>query len=273
MSLQAKLSRKVENARKRNAKKVLMLSPEKEQCLSCGRFVVAGPMGLSRHFSIHPECSMMNESQIGKHRPGSTIHSSAVHVPPLGKSTEYTRLVDDDDDDDDFGTSTFSDLDDDHQELLTDAVDATFNHKESQPPDVNGMSSSDNSVAPLNFSNVFGNARSKRDDDDGLNRSMFSLEEEVQVDLLQTLKRLRCPMIAYDEVMKWAVRSCSRGHSFHDIPISSRKTVMDKLRDRVDFEGLTPILKKLYLPYSNVFVDVVISVPMLSLNLSFHVLS
>jgi hypothetical protein len=32
---------------------------------------------------------------------------------------------------------------------------------------------------------------------------------------------------------------------------------MDKLRDRVDFEGLTPILKQLYLPYSNVYVDVV----------------
>ena len=64
-------------------------------------------------------------------------------------------------------------------------------------------------------------------------------------------------MIAYDEVMKWAVRSCSRGHSFHDLPISSRKTVVDKLRDRVDYEGLSPIVKQLYLPYSNCTVEFV----------------
>ncbi|KAI2508819.1 hypothetical protein MHU86_5553 [Fragilaria crotonensis] len=91
----------------------------------------------------------------------------------------------------------------------------------------------------------------------GLNGALFSLEEEVQVDLLRTLQRLKCPMIAYDEVMKWAVRSCSRGHTFHDLPISSRKTVVDKLRDRVDYEGLSPIVKHLYLPYSNCTVDVV----------------
>ncbi len=80
-----------------------MLSPEKEQCLSGGQSVVAGPMRLSSRFSINPECWMMNESQIGKHRPGSTFHSVAVHVPPSGKSTECARLADDDD----FGTSTF----------------------------------------------------------------------------------------------------------------------------------------------------------------------
>jgi hypothetical protein len=58
MSLQARLSRRIKNSRGRNAKKVLMLSPEKDQCISCGRFVVAGPMGLSRHLSTHPQCSL-----------------------------------------------------------------------------------------------------------------------------------------------------------------------------------------------------------------------
>ncbi|KAI2495582.1 hypothetical protein MHU86_18941 [Fragilaria crotonensis] len=62
----------------------------------------------------------------------------------------------------------------------------------------------------------------------GLDGALFSLEEEVQVDLLRTLQRLKCPMIAYDE-----------------------------LRDRVDYEGLSPIVKHLYLPYSNCTVDVV----------------
>jgi hypothetical protein len=100
---------------------------------------------------------MMNESQVGKHRPGSTFHSGVVHVPLSGKSTECARLADDDDDDD-FGTSTFLDLDNDHQKLLTDALDATFNVEESQPPDCSGMPSSDDSVAPHNFPNAFGNA-------------------------------------------------------------------------------------------------------------------
>ena len=267
MSLQAKLSRKIENARKRNAKKVLLSSPEKEQCLSCGRYVVAGSMGLSRHFSSHPQCSldysgdpslldgtMMNKTQSGMHRPISTFHAGVSYVPPSGKSNNYARLPVDDDD---FGTSTFSDLDDDREELFTDAVDATLNNEESEHPDSNVAPFSDNSASPLTLPNTFDDAWSKRDDDDGLNLSAFSLEEEVQVDLLQTLKRLRCPMIAFDEVMKWAVRSCSRGHTFRDIPISSRKTVMGKLRNRVDFEGLTPMLKQLYLPYSNCHVDVV----------------
>ena len=58
MSQQAKLSRKIEGIRKRAAKNVLMASPEKEQCQSCGRFVVAGPMGLSRHLASFPQCSV-----------------------------------------------------------------------------------------------------------------------------------------------------------------------------------------------------------------------
>jgi hypothetical protein len=43
---------------------------------------------------------------------------------------------------------------------------------------------------------------------DGLSLSLFSVEEKVQIDLLQTLKRLWAPMISYDEIMRWASRSC-----------------------------------------------------------------
>ena len=73
----------------------------------------------------------------------------------------------------------------------------------------------------------------------------------MQVDLIRTLQRLKCPMIAYDQVVKWAVRSCSRGHSFHNLPISSHKTVVDKVHDCVNYKGLSPILKHLHIPYSN----------------------
>ena len=92
---------------------------------------------------------------------------------------------------------------------------------------------------------------------DGLSLSLFSVEEKVQVDLLQTLKRLRAPMIAYDEIMKWASRSCLQGHAFQDVSISSQKTVIDKLKARVDLDSLHPHVKELYLPYSKCFVEVV----------------
>ena len=38
------------------SRKGFAFSPEKDQCTSCGRFVVAGPMGLSRHFARNPWC-------------------------------------------------------------------------------------------------------------------------------------------------------------------------------------------------------------------------
>ena len=83
--------------------------------------------------------------------------------------------------------------------------------------------------------------------DGGLSLSLFSAEEKVQVDLLRTLKRLHAPLIAYDEVMKWALRSCLQGHVFRDLPTSSRKTVMEKLKARVDLQGLRPLEKEFYL--------------------------
>ncbi len=118
--------------------------------------------------------------------------------------------------------------------------------------------SSEDSDEPATNVPIFrGSSHMQSEVNGGLNGALFSLEEEVQVDLLRTLQRLKCPMIAYDEVMKWAVRSCSRGHSFHDLHISSRKTVVDKVRNRVDYEGLSPIVKQLYLPYSNCTVEFV----------------
>ena len=132
--------------------------------------------------------------------------------------------------------------------------------------------SSGNSDSQLNFPNTFDDAWSKRDINDGLNLSTFSLEEEVQLDLLETLKSLRCPMIAYDEVMKRAVRSCSRGHSFRDIPISSCKTVMGNFRDCVDFEGWPPCWSSFISRNQTATLMLFISEPMLSLIVSFHVL-
>jgi hypothetical protein len=76
---------------------------------------------------------------------------------------------------------------------------------------------------------------------DGLSLSLFSAEEMVQIDLLQPLKRLRAPMISYDEIMRWASRSCLQGYAFRDAPITSQKGVIDKLKRRENVNSLQPL--------------------------------
>ena len=85
---------------------------------------------------------------------------------------------------------------------------------------------------------------------DRLSLSLFSVEEKVQIDLLQTLKRLGVPMISYNEIMRWASRSCLQGYAFlADVPIMSQKGVIDKLKLCVVVNSLEPLVKPLYLPY------------------------
>ncbi|KAI2491591.1 hypothetical protein MHU86_22963 [Fragilaria crotonensis] len=264
MSLQARLSRRIENSRRRNAKKVLMLSPEKDQCISCGRFVVAGPMGLSRHLSTHPQCSLdyskepsihggIMDAPLHHQQTNASFHAALSSVTGAHANNDHISLLPLHVEDDFVGTSSFADVDE-NDPLLSIAEDSTTfasNHPNSSVP----MSAAEIGDAP-SFSDTFKDPWSN-DHDDGLELSLFSVEEKVQIDLLQTLKRLKAPMIAYDEVMKWAVRSCSEGHIFRDMPITSRKTVMDKLRGRVGLDSLTPIVKELYLPYSNCHIEVV----------------
>ena len=65
-------------------------------------------------------------------------------------------------------------------------------------------------------------------------------------------------MKTYDEIMRWASRSCLQGYAFRDVPNMSQKGVIDKLKLCVDVSSLQPALvKQLYLPYSKCFVEVV----------------
>ncbi|KAI2500038.1 hypothetical protein MHU86_14424 [Fragilaria crotonensis] len=113
---------------------------------------------------------MTNKAQqSGDHLPVSTCQTGVSYAPPSLKSNNYARLPVDDDD---FGTSTFSDLDDDREQLFTDAVDATLNNEESEHPvsnvapfsdhpDRNVAPFSDNSESPLTLPNTFGDAWSR----------------------------------------------------------------------------------------------------------------
>ena len=221
-------------------------------------------MGLSRHLSTHPQCSLdyskdsslfdpsldspsvngLDTSQRYHPTDSSCLVTGAVatnndNYASLPFSDEFTNSALDEDDQDDYFTNL---VDSSTEEIV-------------ENPNTNLSPSTDIAGVPA-FKDSFKDAL-PGSHDNGLDLSLFSLEEKVQIDLLHTLRRLKAPMIAYDEVMKWAVRSCSQGHVFHDLPITSRKTVIDRLRGRVDLDALTPIVKELYLPYSNCHVEVV----------------
>ena len=114
-------------------------------------------------------------------------------------------------DEEDFGTSTLTDVEE--NELLLTICGADSATKASNNPNSSVSPSAAEIGDVPSFSDTFNDPWSKVCDD-GLDLSLFFVEEKVQIDLLQTLKRLKAPMIAYDEVMKWAVRSCSKGLFF-----------------------------------------------------------
>ena len=263
------------------SRKGFAFSPEKDQCTACGRVIVAGPMGLSRHLATSHTCSKYYEAQFNPRRQQVLFPSMQTCSTAVGEVDDGRQLAAD------FmhrisGSSTVNDLlalpseyacedipNNDHAEeddfpiSHDDAYDervsletlcalADEESPSSLPAD---DSATKNDVADGSILDAF--VAHSESINDGLSLSLFSVEEKVQIDLLQTLKRLRAPLIAYEEILKWASRSCSQGYSFRDAPIMSRKGVVDKLKVRVDVKSLQPLVKELYLPYSKCFVEVV----------------
>ncbi len=83
-----------------------------------------------------------------------------------------------------------------------------------------------------------------------LGLARFSLEEKVQIELLDLLRRLNCPLKAFTLIMKWAAKLNGSGHMFRDGFQPSRKKVITKLYKRYSMNGLIPQEKQLYLPYT-----------------------
>lgn len=86
---------------------------------------------------------------------------------------------------------------------------------------------------------------------------LFSLEEKVQIQLLQLLRDLNCPLKAFTLILNWAAKSNASGHVFRDGCQPTRKKVISTLYDRYNMKGLTPKDKNLYLPYSQRVVNMV----------------
>ena len=89
----------------------------------------------------------------------------------------------------------------------------------------------------------------------GLDR--FSREEKVQIELLQLLRDLNCPLKAFTLVLNWAAKSNANGHVFQEGCQPTREKVMRNLNERYNMNGLIPKEKHLYLPYSQRTVSMV----------------
>jgi len=93
--------------------------------------------------------------------------------------------------------------------------------------------------------------------DNPLGLARFSREEEVLIELLQLLKDLHCPLKAFEIILKWAAKSNSNGHTFHKGCQPTRKKVIANLYERYNMNGLIPMEKKLYLPFTQRTVSIV----------------
>jgi hypothetical protein len=82
----------------------------------------------------------------------------------------------------------------------------------------------------------------------GLARS--SREEKVQIELLQLLRDIKCPLKASTLVLKWAAKSNGSGHTCRESCQPTHKKVITNFYERYNMNGLTPKEKKLYLPYT-----------------------
>jgi hypothetical protein len=89
----------------------------------------------------------------------------------------------------------------------------------------------------------------------GLER--FSREEKVQIELLQLLRDLNCPLKAFTLVLNWAAKSNASGHMFQEGCQPTREKVVKNLNERYSMNGLIPKEKLLYLPYSQRTVSIV----------------
>jgi hypothetical protein len=68
------------SSRSQPSRKGFAFSPEKDQCTYCGRVVVAGPMGLSRHLARNPDCqleySMEHNASRCQQSPTGLLHDT-----------------------------------------------------------------------------------------------------------------------------------------------------------------------------------------------------
>ena len=200
--------------------KGVAFSPEKDQCAYCGRVVVAGPMGLSRHLARNPDCQLeysmehnasCQQSFTGFAHDDCNRQSDDVFIHTINASSSGVDQVARCPLEEDFSNSEpvddnfpiFHDNSDDEHVispraecivgkslvLLPNAkCPPALPHVVACPPTQPATDSATDADVDTSILDAY-IARSESLND-GLSLSLFSIEEKVQVDLLQTLKRL-----------------------------------------------------------------------------------
>jgi hypothetical protein len=90
-----------------------------------------------------------------------------------------------------------------------------------------------------------------------LGLDMYSRKEKVSIGLLDILKDMNAPLNAFSRILNWAAKSNESGYIFKTKCQPTRQKVMSNLYERYNMDGLIPIEKKLYLPYSKRIVSMV----------------
>ena len=203
------------SSRRQLSVKGVAFSPEKDRCAYCGRVVVAGPMGLSRHLARNPDCqleySMEHNSSCQQSFTGFThddcnrrsddvfIHTNnasssgvdQVARRPLKDNISNSKPVDDnfpifhDNSDDEHVSSPRAEcvVGKSFVVLSNTACPPTSPHVVARPPTQPAIDSGTDADVDTSILDAY-IARSESLND-GLSLSLFSVEEKVQVDLLQ----------------------------------------------------------------------------------------
>ena len=88
----------------------------------------------------------------------------------------------------------------------------------------------------------------------------FKESEVTQIRLLDTLKRKRAPLNAYQEVLEWHLKETKvlQAHETlqHTLNYKNRKPLVEELIKRYNLQGLLPKAKKICLPFSKAHVTI-----------------
>ena len=188
------------------SRKGFAISPEKDQCTACGRVIVAGPMGLSRHLATSHTCYKYYEAQFNPRRqqvlfPSMQACSTVGQVDDgLQSGADFMHRI--------SGSLTVNDLlalpseyacedipnkdhaeEDDFPISHDDAYDERVSletlcalAEEESPPSLPAAddSATKNDVADGSILDAF--VAHSESINDGLSLSLFSVEEKVQID-------------------------------------------------------------------------------------------
>lgn len=170
-----------------------------------------------------------------------------TNTKAIGRTLRRNQIIDE---------QSFSSTDSNNDGLSS--TSTSSNVEDEEQPDQfaeSSCSNGSNTIPDNTLLDIYDNLQHLNTDSLGLDK--YSVEEKVQVDLLHTLKKLKAPLICFQEILAWASRAHSMGYQFSGTTQPTRKTLMEKLYRKNCMTGLQPQEKKLRLPQSKQVVKMI----------------